>query len=164
MRYRSLASRVVFSILVLALAGIVLAAETVPFRGDLEGTVERTPDPNDPSLVFVEVEGTGHASQLGRFAFAAPHYVNSTTRSASGSYEITAANGDTLTADFTGRAVPADAPGVLIITETATITGGTGRFAGATGSFTVERLYDTLTGDTEGSFDGTISSPGSGKR
>ena len=43
-------------------------------------------------------------------------------------------------------------------------TGGTGRFAGATGEFTVERLVDTATGETEGSFEGTISSPGAGKR
>jgi hypothetical protein len=46
--------------------------------------------------------------------------------------------------------------------ETATITGGTGRFAGATGSFTTERLFDTVTLTTTGSFEGTISSPGAG--
>ena len=48
--------------------------------------------------------------------------------------------------------------------QTATITGGTGRFEGATGSFTAERLYDTVAGTTTGSFQGTISSPGASKQ
>ena len=41
---------------------------------------------------------------------------------------------------------------------------GTGRFAGATGSFLAERLYDTVDGTTTGSFEGTISSTGAAKR
>ena len=105
------------------------------------------------------IEGTGNATQLGRFTVEVPHLVNQATLTGGGSYEFTAANGDTLTADFTGRATLAS-PGVLSIVETATITGGTGRFAGATGSFTVERLFDRATGLTTGSFKGTISSPG----
>jgi hypothetical protein len=74
-----------------------------------------------------------------------------------GSYEFTAANGDTVYAEFTGIATPTAVPGVLYIEETATITGGTGRFAGATGSFTAERLYDMVAGTTIGSFEGTIA-------
>ena len=54
------------------------------------------------------------------------------------------------------------APGVLSIAESATITGGTGRFADATGTFTVERLFNQVTPLTTGSFQGTISSPGAG--
>jgi len=44
--------------------------------------------------------------------------------------------------------------------EIATITGGTGRFANATGGFVCERLYDNAAGTTIGYFDGTISRPG----
>jgi hypothetical protein len=40
------------------------------------------------------------------------------------------------------------------------ITGGTGRYAGETGSFTPEHWYDTGVGTTVGYFEGTISSPG----
>jgi hypothetical protein len=109
--------------------------------------------------VQVDVDATGNATHLGQFTLDIPHVVNRAKGTAVGSYEFTAANGDTLTADFTGVAVPI-APGVLYIEETATITGGTGRFAGATGSFTVERLYDTVAGTTVGSFEGTISSAG----
>jgi hypothetical protein len=105
----------------------------------------------------VDVEATGKATLLGKFTLDIPHVVNRATRTAIGSYVFTAANGDKLTADFTGTAAPTATPGVLYIEETATITGGTGRFAGATGSFTAERLYDTVAGTTNGSFKGTIT-------
>ena len=162
-RFSSAASLALAVVAVLGLAGPAAAGEQVPFEGNLEGDVERTLIPGDPPLVLVDVEGTGKATQLGRYTFAAPHYVNLATRTAAGSYEFTAANGDLVFADFTGQATPIGG-GVLYIEETATITGRTGRFAGATGSFTVERWYDTVNGTTVGSFDGTISSPGAGKR
>jgi hypothetical protein len=43
-----------------------------------------------------------------------------------------------------------------MVVETYTITGGNGRFAGASESFTVERLVNTVTGVTSGTFDGSI--------
>lgn len=72
---------------------------------------------------------------------------------------FTAANGDTLTAEGSGQATLV-APGALSIVETTTITGGTGRFAGATGSFVIERTLFVSAGVTTGSFAGTISSTG----
>jgi hypothetical protein len=143
---------------VLGLAGPVAAGEQVPFKGSLEGDVTITP--LTPPYLQVDVEATGNATHLGRFSLDIPHQVNRANGTASGSYEFTAANGDMLFADFTGQATPTETPGILYIEETATITGGTGRFAGATGSFTVERLFDTIAGTTIGSFEGTISSPG----
>ncbi|HTI40119.1 MAG TPA: hypothetical protein VL484_21330 [Vicinamibacterales bacterium] len=50
------------------------------------------------------------------------------------------------------------------IVEKAAITGGTGRFAGATGTFTVERTLDLATLVTSGSFLGTIAVPGAATR
>ena len=82
---------------------------------------------------------------------------------ATGTYEFTAANGDTLIATFTGQASLVS-PGVLSVLDTATITGGTGRFADATGSFTAERIFVMATGEITGSFEGTISSPGASTR
>jgi hypothetical protein len=67
-----------------------------------------------------------------------------------------------LTATFTGHA-DTSTP-VFVIVEDATITGGTGSFSGATGSFTARRLYDTVAGSTTGTLDGTISVPGSRRR
>jgi hypothetical protein len=157
-RFNSAAGLALAVIAVLRLAGPAAAGEQVPFHGKLEGDVTRTVV---PPLVLVEIDAAGTATQLGHFALDIPHIVDTTTRTAVGSYQFTAANGDTLYAEFTGLATPTDTPGVLYIEEIATITGGTGRFAGATGSFVAERWYDTIAGTTVGYFEGTISMPGS---
>jgi hypothetical protein len=143
--------------LLFSLAGPVAASDQVPFRGSLDGTATVTP--LAPPMASVLITGTGEATQLGRFTVDVPHLVNQATRVGAGSYRFTAANGDTLTADFSGQATPV-APGVLSITETAVITGGTGRFAGATGEFTAERTFFLASGVVRGSLSGTISSPG----
>ena len=143
---------------VLGLAGPAAAQVQVPFSGGLQGVATVTP--LNPPFVFVLVKATGAATQLGQFTLAIPHTVNRATGTATGCYQFTAANGDRLSATFVGQARPTATPGVLSIVETATITGGRGRFAGATGSFTVRRLFNTVTGKTSGSFNGTISAPG----
>jgi hypothetical protein len=147
----------------IAAPALTAAAPLVPFQGTLSATVTRGPSPDDPAKVRVVVVGAGHAAHLGRFTFAAPHDVDPVARTAVGTYTFTAANGDTLTATFSGAAAPTATPGVLRIVETATVTGGTGRFAGATGAFTVVRLYDPAAGTTAGSFDGAVSSVGAAK-
>jgi hypothetical protein len=163
MRFHSSAASVAFAALaVLGLAGPAAAGEQVPFKGRLDGIVTVTP--LTPPFVSVLVEAAGNATHLGQFSLAIPHVVNRATRTAVGSYEFTAANGDTLFADFTGQSAPTATPGVLSIVEIATITGGTGRFAGATGGFISERLFDSIAGTTIGSFEGTISSRGKGKK
>jgi hypothetical protein len=156
MRSRAL-SLIALVVLTLSLSGPVAGSDQVPFRGSLDGTVTVTP--LVPPLASVQIEGTGIATQLGSFTVEIPHLANQATRVAVGSYLFTAANGDTLTADFTGQATLV-APGVLSIAETGVITGGTGRFAGATGSFTGARTFFLATGVTTGSFTGTVSSPG----
>ena len=145
--------------IVFSLAGPVAAAEEVPFKGSLDAVVTITP--LDPPVASVLIEGTGNATQLGRFTIEVNALVNQATRTGIGLGTIvfTAANGDTLTAEGSGQATLV-APGVLSIVEPTTITGGTGRFAGATGSFVVERTFFVAAGVTTGSFAGTISTPG----
>ncbi len=142
-----------------ALAGLGLTApvETgvqVPFRGRLEGVHVVTP------LVFplvnIVVDASGNATQLGGFTLEVPHVVNVVAMSATGSYNFVAANGDELFADFTGQGTLVG-PGLVSVVETATITGGTGRFENATGSFTAERLVNQAALTSSGSFDGTVS-------
>jgi hypothetical protein len=156
-RYRLAAGLALAVLGVLVPAGSVAAGEQVPFKGRLEGDVTVTP--LAPPRLQVDVEATGKATHLGQFTLDIPHVVNAAYGTAIGSYEFTAANGDKLYATFTGIATPTATPGVLYIEETATITGGTGRFAGATGIFVSERLYDRIAGTTIGSFEGTISRP-----
>jgi hypothetical protein len=131
------------------------ARNALPFRGRLEGTA--TSVPLTPPFIDTILVATGNASHLGRFTLTMREVVNLEAATSTQTFEFVAANGDTLTAAGTGTAAPGETPGVLAIVETGTITGGTGRFAGATGSFTVERLLDTPTGATSGSFEGTIA-------
>ncbi|HZI79536.1 MAG TPA: hypothetical protein VFD69_08485 [Vicinamibacterales bacterium] len=122
-------------------------------KGQFDGTVTVTP--LDPPFAQVNVSATGQATHLGRFTIEIPHVVNFATSSATGTMTLTAANGDTLTASFLGQAQVAGS--LVTIVETATVTGGTGRFADASGSFTVHRLFDRVAGTTQGTLEGTIS-------
>jgi hypothetical protein len=136
----------------------VEVGEQVPFRGNLEGTLHRTLI--TPTLAHDVFTTTGNASHLGQFELTITADVNLTTRTATGTYLFVAANGDTLTTTFTGYSLPTETPGVILIVEESTITGGTGRFADATGSFTVERYFTPSAGTTFGTIEGTISPPG----
>jgi len=131
-------------------------ATSLPFRGTINA---------NESFVIAGTNlissGTadGTAAQLGRFTATYSPTVDLLTGAATGAFTITAANGDQLSGTFTGQGVPAGA-GASSITEDMTITGGTGRFAAATGTFTVQRIL-TFTGPTTasstGTFDGEIS-------
>lgn len=147
-------------LLTLALADPAAAKELVPFHGSVQGVeIDVVQFPT----LFVDGSGTGIASHLGRFTVTWDVTVNLLDSSATGSFHFTAANGDSIFTEIVGQAEPTETPGVAHIVEINTITGGTGRFAGATGSFTLERLLDQTTGFTSGSFNGTITSPGAAK-
>ena len=166
MRHNSVARLSLALLAVLALAGPAAAerqGKQVPFRGRLEGIVA-TVTPLTPPFVAVNLEGEGHATQLGHFDVSSSIVANEADGTAVGSYEFTAANGDTLTADYTEVFTPTEVPDVFTDLITATITGGTGRFAGATGSFVSDRVADHVTGIVSDSFDGTISIPRRGNK
>ena len=124
----------------------------LPFRGSFTTALE-VPPPSARGTA----EGT--ATQLGRFTgtFAAEVNPDST---ATGTFTLTAANGDQLSGTFVGEGVFIP-PNTARITEVATIGNGTGRFAGATGTFTMVR-FDTIdfaTGKATGTgtFEGQIN-------
>jgi len=74
-----------------------------------------------------------------------------------GTSHTVAANGDTFDAVFTGYSLPTDNPDVLAIVQFYTITGGTGRFDGATGSFTLNGFYSLSTHVFTANSKGTIA-------
>jgi hypothetical protein len=133
------------------------AGQQVPFNGSW-GSNE-TYDVQFP-VMFVHGTATGNANQLGRYTATYEEQVDLLTGSSVGVITVVAANGDVIFATQTGLGVPTPDPDVFSIVEVSTITGGTGRFAGATGTFTITRLVHLSTGDSSGSFSGTISSPG----
>ena len=99
--------------------------------------------------------GTGTATYLGKYTEHATFQVDVRTGSATGTATFTAANGDTLTASVVGQGT-STGPTTRSIVEVYTITGGTGRFAGATGTLTLKRTLDLTTGVSTGTFSGAI--------
>ena len=134
-----------------ALQGTV-AAET-PLKGSFQAV--ETHVVQFPKLT-VAGSGTGNATHLGKLTMTYAAEVDLLTRVGIGSVEFIAANGDRVFADILGQSTPTGTPNLVSIVEILTITGGTGRFEDATGSVISTRLLDQVTGNTSGSFDGTI--------
>lgn len=132
----------------------------VPFHGTFQGTDQDTGFTD--TTVSVETKGTGVASHIGEFTFIQENTVNFLDGTDSGTAEWVAANGDTLSLTFSGSGQEIS-PDLITISETYTITGGTGRFAGAQGTFLVTRIASGTTFLTSGSFVGSISTVGSSK-
>ena len=155
-------SLVVAAMLLTAVIAVSAAAlKQVPFKGFLQGHETDTPEGGPPpTTVNLDGSATGIATHVGQVSFTYQLTVTLATGTATGSAQLTAANGDSVFTTVAGTSEPTTTPGVLSITEIDTITGGTGRFASAQGSFTVERLVNQVTGFTSGSFHGTITSPG----
>jgi hypothetical protein len=140
-------------------AGHGLAGAATKTVKAFHGTIQAKETPPEGEFPFLSVtsEGTGTATHLGRFdsVFSAELDLSGPEPSSAGTFIITAANGDSIHGTFVGKGTLTGT--TLAIVEDATITGGTGRFAGVSGSFTVERALDQLTDRSAGSFDGTIS-------
>jgi hypothetical protein len=160
------------ALILAALAIPVAAQEQVPFKGMFHGidSVDVTVTP--PTITTF---GTGIGTLVGQFSLK-----NVTTVTlgpplgGTGLGQWIAANGDSINTQFAARTEPVDMttcqivgaqPGdrYLQVTEDHTVTGGTGRFAGAQGSFTVTRYHHANPGTTHGvcgSLTGTITRPG----
>jgi hypothetical protein len=130
----------------------VSEAAATPFKGTVDA-VETS------HIVFpinsATRDGGGTTTYLGNYTEHITVQVNVLTGHGIGAATFTAANGDTLTAIVDGQATPAS-PGVLSIIEAYTITGGTGRFADATGTFMLESILTPATGVSSGTFSGAI--------
>jgi hypothetical protein len=127
---------------------------TVNVRGTLEVCETDVFQPATNSLL-VHFVGTGTASHLGRFMVVDDGIAYLSTSSGGGSVTFFAANGDSFTATETGFAVFVG--GLAEITDYATITRGTGRFEGATGTLTIVRRRDLSSPLSSGWFEGTIN-------
>lgn len=129
------ASRLFLPVLVLSMIAMaaVDGTNSVPFKGSWSG-VTVSADPTNFPVVAVVAEGSGQLTHLGRYFMTSPHTSNVFTGETIGDQIFTAANGDTLTAFCEGFPV-FQADGHVVGTLDCDITGGTGRFEGATGSY-----------------------------
>ncbi len=128
----------------LSLSGPAMAAgKQVPFKGRSSGVVTVT----NVSYPFVttRVVGEGEATHLGHFTLTAEAVVDVSLPGgpAAGSWTLTAANGDQLYVTFVAYGIdPTHGHGDF------TIVGGTGRFQGATGSYTQLITFATAPGSS----------------
>jgi hypothetical protein len=133
-------------------------AQETPFRGSYSGTAAFT------SATTITFSGTGIATHLGNGANEGHVVVTGPESSCPGgianiNYEtLTAANGDTLLLTSYDVACPIS-PGVLHGTGHWVVTGGTGRFSGASGQGTIDGHADFNQGVFSFQFTGTLSTP-----
>jgi hypothetical protein len=142
-------------ILTAVLAIPAAAQQQVPFKGTFQGK-----DAVNPPMIATS--GTGIGTHVG--AFSLTQELSLTT--ATGPAHWVAANGDNIDSTFVASPdFSTQSLGYITVTEIHTITGGTGRFAGAQGNFVLVRTHlVVLSADgthvTFGSFHGTITYPG----
>ena len=154
-------STIVALLLLIVLASTVFAAPTASgqqllFKGSLQAV--ETHVVTFPTFTL-DATGSGNATQLGLYTMSFQGQVFIPTLSGTTSAILVAADGSSLYADGVGQGTATENPDFVSIVEMYTITGGTGRFAGASGSFTVERLIQRSTSISSGTISGTIVMP-----
>lgn len=142
------------------------AVKMVPFRATYEAPAGFTPVAAEvcPTELADITRGGGQATHLGRFTGDTFSCINlATLQATEGRFTFTGADGSQVTGTYELQGTPLSAT-VLSLEGTFTITGGTRRFAGATGGGQVTGTVDFATNELVLHFDGVISSVGSLKR
>jgi hypothetical protein len=157
--------------LTISAAAPLIALELIPVHGSLKGTYTITQLQSSPPLYSGHATADGIVSSLGKATLVVD---GQTTTDSSGNIvpvagtwiaTLTAANGDQV---FLRYLFPANdnAAGKYTLSGEYTVTGGTGRFSGATGkgTYSAEGTYSLLPGLVDGKFagslEGDISTPG----
>jgi hypothetical protein len=144
-----------------ALAGSVSAGELRPMKGHYTISVVPVEQRCGANALTIGFEGVGIATHLGRMSGTGSNCTSfSLTTEAvpiwDGRATFVAADGSSITMAYEGAQ---DAPvnGTATAANTFTIVSGTGRFEGASGSWTSSEVIDFTTGIDRGSFSGSIS-------
>ena len=153
-------SLIAATFLTAALISSAVEAGRIPISGNIAGSESYAPFPDPAQGFYVNGSVTSTDTQLGPFtefytapvAFAFPGEDTGASRLIVGD----AANGDSILTCLIGNNPDLCANGDLHIVELATIMGGTGRYAGARGAFTVDRCVNFATGETSGTISGTL--------
>lgn len=136
-------------------AGDVISSKTtrLAFNGTLQS--KETYSTVFPTL-YVTANGSGESTPLGPFTVSYHVERNLLDFSETESVHFAGTNGDSLQAKGVGQALEDRTPGMFNVVEIYTITGGTGRFAGASGTFTLKRLVSITAGISSSAFEGYI--------
>jgi hypothetical protein len=141
------------------------------FKGIFQGQdAHETNLPPGATKVLIRTIASGIGTHFNQFLLVREVTGDLVNFTATGSAQWVAANReDSIYTTVAGNAVPDFPAGVLKVTETHTITGGTGRFTGAQGKLDVVLFHKFQpsgvaggfqTHDISGSFQGTITFPG----
>jgi hypothetical protein len=150
--------------LLVAIAALVmpvraLAGAQVPFKGADSGSFTLTADGCGPGVFAVVVDDAGTATHLGAYTYHSNECFNGATGAFSGTFTMTAANGDTISGTYAGVVVSVVGDLGFYEQDNA-IAGGTGRFAGATGGFHLSGIANLATLESSQRLSGAVSSPG----
>jgi hypothetical protein len=127
-----------------------------PFSGSCTLTFNAPPFPL-PAIHHQIDTGTCHFAHLGLTDFYGELDINFAAGTQSGWRTLTAANGDELHLTVSGRNGAGAVGGMVSIDAQFVIAGGTGRFAGATGSGRAIGVANLITRTTTVAMDGSIS-------
>jgi hypothetical protein len=105
----------------------------VPFKARVESQAVVTPISWSPYHMSAVLTGTGNSTLMGKIEFAASHE-NGIYDIRDGIFETTAANGDKIFGTYVGMFDLTTLPLEVGLNMDMIITGGTGRFTGATGT------------------------------
>ncbi len=142
---------------------VAFATHSTPFNGSFSGTFTIT---SITPTTKATITATGHYEHLGNTTVLGKATMTGASEcggfTATEQETFTAANGDQIFATAIDVACPTSNPNVIQVTASSTITGGTGRFADASGSFTtdvsaVAASPTATTGTISGTSTGTIT-------
>ncbi len=129
---------------------------TLPIKGSIKATEDHTVT---PPVMSVQLTGTGQSTLLGLYVLTADETVALATLTSQGNFRIDTESGGVLFGTVAGHGTPTDTPNEVLIEEVYSVTGGSGRFDGATGSITVNRVVDRATMNSSGTMAGTVMVP-----
>jgi hypothetical protein len=174
--YVSIAATILTAALAVPATAQTSCASFAPgcFKGTFQGQDAHDILAPAATSVMINTTATGVGALLGQLSLIRNVTGNLLDFSATGTAQWIAANHrDSVYTAVVGQAELSDLPGgYLKVTETHTITGGTGRFTAAQGIFTVELFHKLEPGasaggvethDIFGSFHGTIASHGANR-
>lgn len=138
-------------------AALTSLLENAPFKGRDAGTFEFTQDNCPAGLAPLRTHTAGSGTLLGAYTFETSECFDTTDYTFSGSFAITAANGDTLVGAYAGNITGFLDAVTSTNAFTATISDGTGRFAGATGTISGVGQANLATFEESREFSGTVS-------
>ena len=132
-----------------------------PFNGRIEGTLRSTPTSN-PAIHNAVANAKGNVTNLGFFNKVTSDVIDIIALTVEGTFIMTNPGGEQLTGKYSGTYSFGAMPGSFSWNLNASITGGSGRFAHATGEFVFLAngnyviVDGVLKGDYTETFDGMI--------